>query len=113
MSWIQPHLRGWQVHLKISAGAKKTEIMGFLENRLKMRLHAPAVEGKANKELLRFWQKNLGIRLVNLEILSGEYQSLKTLLIQDAPLEQILSLVANTLNLPVETLLNNLKSKSS
>lgn len=87
--FLHKHPCGYQIHLKITAGAKSSEIIGFHENRLKMRLHAPAVEGKANEELLRWWQKSLGVRKNQLEIISGEYQSFKTLLIQEMSQEEI------------------------
>jgi uncharacterized protein (TIGR00251 family) len=87
--FLQEHPRGYQIYLKITAGAKSSEIIGFHENRLKMRLHASAVEGKANEELLRWWQKFLDVRKNQLEIISGEYQSFKTLLIQEMSQENI------------------------
>lgn len=104
MSWIKDHPRGWQIYLKVNAGAKVSELMAIHEGRLKIRLHAPAVEGKANAELLKFWQKKLGITKSQLHLLKGELQSLKTLLIEDVPKEKIVDLVSKSLNMTSEEL---------
>ncbi len=42
-------------------GAKKSQIMGVRDGKLRVRLQAPPVEGKANKALLRLLARELGL----------------------------------------------------
>lgn len=64
---------GAAVTVHVTPRARKTAISGVLpDNTLKIRLAAPPVEGAANKALLEFLAKVLGVRESNLEILAGE-----------------------------------------
>jgi hypothetical protein len=64
---------GAAVTVHVTPRARKTEITGILpDNTLRIRLAAPPVEGAANKALLEFLAKVLGVRESNLEILAGE-----------------------------------------
>jgi uncharacterized protein YggU (UPF0235/DUF167 family) len=50
-SWIRESEHGALVEIRALPGARKSEIVGEQNGRLKIRLNAPPVEGKANKEL--------------------------------------------------------------
>jgi uncharacterized protein (TIGR00251 family) len=52
--WCSALPNGLRLSVQIMPNAKKTEIIGILEDALKIRLHAPALEGKANEALIRF-----------------------------------------------------------
>ncbi|WP_246860510.1 DUF167 domain-containing protein [Noviherbaspirillum sp. UKPF54] len=41
--------------------AKKSEVIGVLDDALKIRLHAQPIEGKANEALLRYLADALGV----------------------------------------------------
>ena len=58
-------------------GAKKTEIQGEHDGRLKIRLAAPPVEGKANDALILWLSKNLGINRSAIELLAGDLSRMK------------------------------------
>jgi len=49
---------------------------------LKVKIHAPAVEGKANRELLAFLAETLGVKPGDLEITHGEHAKSKTIRVQ-------------------------------
>ena len=53
-------------------GAKRTEIVGSHGNALKIRVAAPAVDGKANAELLRFIAEQFGVPLRSVALLHGD-----------------------------------------
>ncbi len=72
--WVQPN-------------AKKNEIDGEFDGCLKVKIKAPPVEGKANKELLRFLCKILGVKSKNLEIKTGEKSRKKVILIKTKDLK--------------------------
>ena len=60
-------------------GARKTEVAGIHGDCLKIRLAAPAVEGKANAELRRFLADAFGVPLKNVALVRGETGRRKTL----------------------------------
>ena len=58
-------------------GAKKTEVQGEHDGRLKIRLAAPPVEGKANEALILWISKELHISRASIELLAGDLSRLK------------------------------------
>lgn len=84
------------VHIKIYArpSAKKTEIDGLHgEDRIKIRIHAPPVDGKANEELLRFLAELFDCSLSRVTLVTGEKSKLKTISISGVLLNQALQKV--------------------
>ena len=72
MDWITEGERGINISVRVSPNSKQTKIDGFHGERLKIRLHAPPVDGKANKELLLFIAERLGVRKSQCAITQGE-----------------------------------------
>jgi len=68
--------------LHVQPGAKRTEVAGVhgegAEARLKIRLAAPPVDGKANAELLRFLAAAFAVPLRAVTLLRGETSRQKT-----------------------------------
>jgi len=58
-----------ELDVKVVPGASRTEIVGPLGNRLKIRVAAPAEGGKANRALVKVLSEWLGTRAV--EIVAG------------------------------------------
>ncbi|MFZ9264447.1 MAG: DUF167 domain-containing protein [Polynucleobacter sp.] len=58
-------------------GAKKTEVQGEHDGRLKIRLAAPPVEGKANDALILWLSKTLDVNRSAIELLAGDLSRLK------------------------------------
>jgi hypothetical protein len=57
--------------VRVIPRARHSEIAGWREGALVVRLTAPPVEGAANKLLLRFLARQLGVRPPDLTLLSG------------------------------------------
>ncbi|MHB1089749.1 MAG: DUF167 domain-containing protein [Ilumatobacteraceae bacterium] len=72
------------ITVRVVPGARKSEIAGPMGDRLRIRLQAPAVEGKANVELQRFLAVVFGVRRSAITIVRGEHARDKTVLIQGA-----------------------------
>ena len=70
--WLEPVAGGWAVLLWVQPGARRTEVQGISDGRLKLRLAAPPVDGKANEALQRWLADRLGLRLREVELLSGQ-----------------------------------------
>jgi hypothetical protein len=66
-----------QIHAQ--PGAKHTEIAGVHGGALKIRLAAPAVEGRANDELLRFLAQAFRVPRRSVALVHGENGHRKTL----------------------------------
>ncbi|WP_205342995.1 DUF167 family protein [Denitrificimonas caeni] len=56
----------------LQPGAKRSEFVGMHGDRIKIRLHAPPVDGKANSQLITFLSKAFGVTKHAVQIESGE-----------------------------------------
>lgn len=64
---------GSRITLQVVPRASKTEVVGaYGDDALRLRLAAPPVDGKANKELLRFLSETLGVPARALELVAGQ-----------------------------------------
>jgi hypothetical protein len=63
--------------VKVQPGAAKNEIVGVQGDALKIKTNAPPVNGKANKALINFLAKELGVRTSEVEIISGHTSRIK------------------------------------
>ena len=70
--------------LYIQPGAKKTEVSGEHDERIRIRLKAPPVEGKANQALCAFLAKEFGVRQSDVVLRLGEKSRYKTIEIMNA-----------------------------
>lgn len=77
------------IALHCQPGAKKTEVQGEHDGRLKIRLAAPPVEGKANEALIQWLSKTLEIRRTNIELLAGDLSRLKRVRVQGLTADQL------------------------
>jgi uncharacterized protein (TIGR00251 family) len=69
------------LNVHVQPGAKKTAVEDLHNGRLKIRLAAPPIEGKANEALCRFLKERLQVALKNIIIVNGEKSRLKTIAI--------------------------------
>ncbi len=74
---------GLELAIKVVPGASRTEVVGPLGNRLKVRVAAPPEGGKANRELLRLLQEWLGVR--DVEIVAGHLSAEKIVRVTGLP----------------------------
>ena len=70
---------GATFRVRVQPGASKNEIVGVQQDALKVRISAPPVEGKANKALIQFLAKQLGVKRNQVEIISGHTTRIKTI----------------------------------
>lgn len=59
------------IEVHIVPGARKNEIAGWHDGRLKLKIKAPPVEGKANEEVCRYLAELLGLRSSAVSLKSG------------------------------------------
>ncbi len=73
---------GWRIALWVQPGAKKDEVQGLYQGRLKVRIKAPAVDNKANKALRRYFASLTGVRESAIRLEQGASSRRKVLLIE-------------------------------
>ncbi|MDQ8201617.1 DUF167 domain-containing protein [Pelagicoccus sp. SDUM812003] len=67
------HPEPFILHVKVQPNASKSELVGWIdEQTLKIRIQAPAQDGKANKALVSFLAKRIGVSKNQISILRGE-----------------------------------------
>jgi hypothetical protein len=72
MPWIRAEPDGVVLTVHAAPRARRSEVAGLHGDALKIRLAAPPVDGKANRELVRFLAERLGRPAVALRVLAGE-----------------------------------------
>jgi uncharacterized protein (TIGR00251 family) len=81
--------RGAALTIRVTPRARKTEIGGVLaDGTLRVRVAAPPVEGKANKALIAYLAKVLGVRKNKIEIVAGEKGLDKIISVLEMPAEE-------------------------
>jgi uncharacterized protein (TIGR00251 family) len=81
---------GAAITVRVTPRARKTEFGGVLEDgTLRIRIKEPPVEGKANKALLAYLAKVLGIRKNQIEIVAGQQGLDKIISVEDMTAEEV------------------------
>ena len=78
-----------KISLRVHPNAAGDEIVGFTGGVLGVRVAAPPVKGKANKELIAFLSQLLGVSKSSLAILKGHTTSHKVVAIQGLSQEEV------------------------
>jgi hypothetical protein len=73
--------KGAVLEIRVLPRSSRCEIAGVQDGALKIKLTAPPVEGKANKECVRFISDLLKIKKSAVSIIAGEKSKNKTILI--------------------------------
>ena len=73
----------------VTPGGRRSELRGVADGRLRVRVAAPAVEGRANRELCRFLAATLGVSRGSVTVTAGESGRRKTVLACGVGLETV------------------------
>ena len=80
------------LRVHVQPRASRSEVAGLHGDALKVRLHAPPVDGAANEELIRFLADALGLRRDAVTLVSGATSRAKLLFVR-ATVEQVSELL--------------------
>ncbi|MDP6110342.1 MAG: DUF167 domain-containing protein [Planctomycetota bacterium] len=80
---------GYVLPILVVPGSSREKIVGAHGGRLKLAVQAPPEKGKANKAVIAFLAKALGVRKQQLNIVRGQSDRLKDILISDARADEI------------------------
>lgn len=86
-AWLQSVAGGVALTVHVQPGAKRSEIAGEHGDALKIRLAAPAVEGKANAALCDFVAELFGLRKAQVTLISGPRSRSKRVAVAGLTLE--------------------------
>ena len=88
---------GTVLSCRVTPSAKKDEITGLEGGAVKVKLHAPPVDGKANKALAVFLGKTLGVPKGRIAIVKGETSRLKKVFVKGLAAGEILQKIKEVL----------------
>lgn len=80
-AWARRTAQGWLLSIHAQPGAKRSEVAGLYGEALKLRLAAPAVEGRANEALVEFIADALGVPRSGVRVVKGASGRRKTVLV--------------------------------
>ena len=76
-------------NVKLVPNSSFSKIVDYTEDYVRIKISAPPIENKANKELIDFFSKLFDVNKSKLKIVSGDKSKLKKILIQDTSFEVI------------------------
>ncbi len=87
--WIRPERDGVSLVVHVVPGAGRSEVVGPQHGKLKVRVAAPAMEGKANQALVEFLARLLHIPKSRVQVRHGERSRSKVLFVQGVTVETV------------------------
>ncbi|MBP7481924.1 MAG: YggU family protein [Lacunisphaera sp.] len=82
------------LEMKTIPNAPRDEIAGWLGDALKVKIHAPALEGRANDALLEFLADKLGVHRRDVTLVRGDKSRHKVVRIAGLTLAEVKARVA-------------------
>lgn len=79
-----------KISLRVYPNATRNEVIGFADGVLRVKISAPPVKGKANRELLAFFSQLLGISQGAITITKGYTSRNKTVAVDGLSQEELL-----------------------
>ena len=86
-AWLLEVRGGVEIEIYVQPGAKATEVAGEHDGALKLRIHAPPVDGKANAAVISYLALRLGVAKSQIELISGGKNRRKRLRVLDVSAE--------------------------
>ncbi len=71
-AWARRGADGWTLAVHVQPGARRSAVAGLHGERLKIRIAAPALDGRANDALVAFVAASLGVAKRSVRVASGE-----------------------------------------
>jgi hypothetical protein len=82
--------KGNWLQVKVAPNASRNEITGFIDGVLQVKIAAPPVKGKANKELANFLGRALGVKKSTVSIVKGQTARNKVIAIEGLSRDEIM-----------------------
>ena len=79
-----------QISLRVYPNASRNEMVGFTEGVLRVKVSAPPIKGKANRELITFLSRLLGVGKGSVNIIKGHTARNKVVAIDGLSREEVM-----------------------
>ena len=86
-------MNGCRIEIKAVPNAPKSEVIGWLGDALKVKVHAPPVEGKANQVLCEFLAGELHLPKRSVKLFQGDTSRKKVVAIEGMTREQVVEML--------------------
>jgi hypothetical protein len=86
-AWARRGADGWTLAVHVQPGAKRSAVAGLHGERLKIRIAAPALDGRANDALVAFVAARLGVSRSRVSVVTGERTRQKMVAVRDDALD--------------------------
>ncbi len=93
VSWLKQDGTSVKLMIQVQPSAKKTAIDCVFNDRLKIKIASPPVDGKANETLIKYLSKLLGLKKKDISISIGEASKLKTVVLNECQKDDIYTLI--------------------
>lgn len=94
MTWHRYEGDSLIIRLYVQPGAKRNEIVGIIQDELKIRLMSPPIEGRANSALIKYLSQLFQVPQSNIRLKSGEKSRHKTMEIRKSLIHPAILLLA-------------------
>jgi uncharacterized protein (TIGR00251 family) len=85
-----------KISLRVHPGAARSEVVGVTDGVLQVRVAAPPVKGKANKELIDFLSRHLSVAKSRIAIVSGHTAKDKVIAVSGLSREEVTKRLSTT-----------------
>ncbi len=96
-AWLVEIKDGVEISIYVQPGAKATELAGEHDGALKLRIHAPPVDGKANAAMIAFLILKFGVAKSQIELVSGDKSRRKRLRISGVSARCVLERIGSAI----------------
>ena len=79
-----------KITLRVYPNASRTEMVGFVDGIWRVKVTAPPIKGKANKELITFLSRRLGVGKDSVNIIKGHNARSKVVIIGGLSREEVM-----------------------
>ena len=83
-----------KILLRVYPNASRNEVVGFANGVLRVKVSAPPIKGKANKELVAFLSRLLGVGKGSINIIKGHITRNKVVAIDGLSQEEVMKQLA-------------------
>ncbi len=90
---LESHHDGTILPVRAQPGSRKSELRGEQEGALKVAVTQVAEKGKANKAIVAFLSKQLGLRKSQIVLISGETSAQKKFLVREVSIDQLRAVI--------------------
>lgn len=87
---INPPLREAKISLHVYPNAPRNQVVGFEDGVLRLKIAAPPLKGQANRELVAFLSRLLGVSKGSLAILKGHTSRNKLISVSGFSQEEVI-----------------------